>query len=502
LKAQKQPAAIIAELTAWSQPLEARSVRAIALLIFLLASCVVLMYRPFSQIEAGDEAIWDYMAQSILRGQIPYRDVIEIKSPGSAYLSAAAMVLTRLAHFPDEIAPRLLNALLAGLLASTTFLIARLYLQDTAIAMLASLIPLAPRHFPQWMVSGTQPKLEMILFGMLALLLVSKERPFWAGFFCMLSCICWQPGLLFLPVTVLSFLNRARKRSGLPVMVAGALIPILILLLYFHLAGALGDLWDWTIAFNYKVYAPRTMRSFSEAALHFCRVVIRVFRVDVLLVALSVIGLGSAIIKRIGSSAGSISSVGDALIAAPMIYLAFCLINFQSGPDLIPLFPFIGIFAGWTVLQFSQLSVRCKKLPQVVLAFLLLLIAYRAATYKPEPGLTLAQQRTEFQLISSLLGPEDRIYVHGMVELLVLTRRPNLNPYIFLDWGKDDYIAARKQGGFRSLIEEIEQQSPKIVALARLQKVSHRAELQQWVEQNYDRLEIAGYDGIYFRKRH
>src|SRR5690349_20739685 len=66
------------------------------LVAFLIGAAVVLARRPWRQLETGDEAIWDYVAQSILRGQIPYRDVIEIKTPLSAYLSAAAIAAGRL----------------------------------------------------------------------------------------------------------------------------------------------------------------------------------------------------------------------------------------------------------------------------------------------------------------------------------------------------------------------------------------------------------------------
>jgi hypothetical protein len=53
----------------------------LASLIFLFALGVTMMYRPFSQLEVGDQAIYDYIAQAILRGQTPYRDVIDIKGP-------------------------------------------------------------------------------------------------------------------------------------------------------------------------------------------------------------------------------------------------------------------------------------------------------------------------------------------------------------------------------------------------------------------------------------
>src|SRR5438128_11545740 len=97
--------------------------RRLALLAFLFGATVMMMYHPFSQPEAGDPSIYDYIAQSILRGQLPYRDVIDIKWPGSSYLSALAMLAGKPFGLRDVLAVRLLQLLLVGLLAAINFLV-------------------------------------------------------------------------------------------------------------------------------------------------------------------------------------------------------------------------------------------------------------------------------------------------------------------------------------------------------------------------------------------
>jgi hypothetical protein len=101
-----------------------------------------------------------------------------------------------------------------------------------------------------------------------------------------------------------------------------------------------------------------------------------------------------------------------------------------------------------------------------------------------------------------MLEPDDTLYVHGTTELLVLLNKPNLNPFIFFDSGKDDYIATRMYGGsFAAVIEEIESRTPKIAAVSRLQRVAHRADLKEWSEQHYQSLELPGYEEIGSRRR-
>src|SRR5436190_14319698 len=174
-------------------------------LVFVFGATVMLMYRPFSQMEGGDDAIWDYISQSIVRGQVPYRDVIENKAPGAGYLSALMIQAGKLARVRDVLAIRSGYVCLAGLLCVLTYLVAEAYFQSRLAAILAFLIPLLSTDFAVMLISGTRPKLPMIVFGLGTLLLIAKDKPFWAGFCSMLSCLCWQPGLLFTGTAVLIF---------------------------------------------------------------------------------------------------------------------------------------------------------------------------------------------------------------------------------------------------------------------------------------------------------
>src|ERR1700742_4498490 len=93
--------------------------------VFLLGAGVMLMYSPFKQIVHNDAAIYDYMAQCVLRGQVLYRDVIDSKAPGSLYISAIVMAIGKLFGVRDIIAVRAFYIVLAGVFCLTTFLVAR-----------------------------------------------------------------------------------------------------------------------------------------------------------------------------------------------------------------------------------------------------------------------------------------------------------------------------------------------------------------------------------------
>jgi DolP-mannose mannosyltransferase len=504
--------------TIWFRLTSGNNSRMFLIAAFLMGVAVILAHRPWSQMEIGDEAIWDYIAQSIVRGQVPYRDIVEIKTPLSAHMGALAILGGKLVGLRDVMSIRALHVVMVGFLSVITLLTGETYLRNRLSAIIAFLVPLASWHFAEWMAAGTEPKLPMTLFGMLSLLLFAKDRPFWAGFCSMLSCLCWQPGLLFtgsLLLVASNYFTTWRDGRALRV-VAGAVIPLAILLLYFFHVRALGDLWDWTIRYNYSIYAAETSRAFGEALIHLWHVLLRVFGAGIVVVAISLIGLMLFGIQRVRERLERKTirpgeSFRDVLLIPPLVYLGFCLINFQSGPDLIPFFPFIGLFAGWFFVETGKtfsgwLSRKNSRrlaprlVPGLALVVTAGLILYRSMVAALEQRPQLKDQDIAFETVSSRLMPFDRIYVHGTAELLVLLDRPNMNPYIFLDRGKDDYIARRLGDGFGLVIDQMELLAPKIVALSKLAKVSHRAELEGWVSAHYDKLDVSGYDGIYIRK--
>jgi hypothetical protein len=161
----------------WLERASAINTSKLVLLALLLGAAVTLMYRPFSQLEGGDAAIYDYIAQSILRGQIPYRDVVDMKGPLAPQLSALSIVLGKAVGLRDIIAIRLFQVLLVALLAGVTFLTADAFFQSRAAGLIAFLIPLVFPTYLEMMTAGTQPKLPMMLFGMLSLLLIARDRP-------------------------------------------------------------------------------------------------------------------------------------------------------------------------------------------------------------------------------------------------------------------------------------------------------------------------------------
>ena len=523
----KQPTSI--EVTTGSSVLQAISEIAgrieqddrdyrIAIAALLFGIIVVLLYSPLRQSEGGDSAGYDYIAQSILRGQIPYRDVVDIKTPVSVYLSALAMAAGKIVGLRDVIAVRLFQALLVGLLSVVTFRVARIYFQSSMVGLIAFVFPLMSHKFAEWMMVGTQPKLPMILFGMLSVLFIARDKPLLAGITSMLAFLCWQPGLMYTGSAFLIFsryLTSWRDWRAAKVLL-GAALPLVVVFGYFYLHGAFGDLWAWTITFNYSVFRPETHRAPLHALAHLWSVLRRVYGVDIVLVLVGVVGFLAFVVDRIRAKASPSRQQDlfkDAILIPQIVYFGFCIINLQGGPDLLPFIPFMGMFLGWLLVGLgrvlsSRLASRAKPIvmrwdlliPGFALLAMIFVAMGRGTFYRIPPGFTLQDQDAQFQALSDLLGPDDKIYVHGSVELLVLLQRPNLNPYTFLNQGIDRFASSRRSGDFNLILDEMEAQRPKLVALSRLRTVASRDLLERWVSEQYDKLDSFTDSDVYVRK--
>lgn len=472
----------------------------------VVATLVYSQSEFWNQPSGGDRANWDYFAQVIARGGVPYRDVVNIKSPLSAYIGAAAILMAKPFGLRDVIAIRITFILLASLTLAFTFLVALDYFKSLRIALLAATIMLTFNSFARFNAGGIQPKTPMVLFGLLTLWAIIKDRPLAAGAFGMLSALSWQPGLLFAGAAWLAFsryLTKWRDRKMIE-LVIGASAPLIILLVYFWAAGALESFYLWNIHFNATVYGPNEMRSPANFFIHLGKLLNGFYRNSRWFFYIAAAGLGIAIWQAVrrGFKRGSHylreSAPAHAAVIAPITYFAFCMIDIQSGPDLIPLVPFVSIFAALAITRAingaSEILRRAR--PKAnraaienwasVLAMAFIFYSNVSGVFFFERGfLTLKDQDPAIKEMVSHLGPDDKIFVYGRSEILALSGLTNASKYFLLDRGKADYLDQIEPGGFAGWLERLKAERPKIVALDRLGSDDKVKQLEEWVGTDY-----------------
>lgn len=474
-------------------------------IVLLGAGLVYSQTQFWNQASTGDRANWDYFAQVIARGGVPYRDVVNIKSPLSAYIGAAAILVSKPLGLSNVLAVRLTFFALAVLTLGFTFLVALDYFKSTRVALFAATVMLTFDTFARINGGGIQPKTAMALFGLVTLWAIDKDRPLTAGFFGMLSALAWQPGLLFVGAAILAFsryLTSWRDKKTLKTL-ASAAIPLAITLLYFWAAGALEGFYLWNIHFNATVYAPHELRSLENFFKHMYYLLNGPYLNSRAYFYVALAGVCIAIWReshraiKVGGRHLLERASTHAVIIAPLVYFGFCMIDIQSAPDLIPLLPFVAIFAAvaidLVVEQAANLLARAQMNRGAIESWasvaIVAFILYRnvSGAFFFDPGFpTLKDQVPAVAEITSHLEPGDKIYVYGRTEILVLSGLTSVDKHFLLDRGKAGYLDQVEPGGFAGWLERLKSQRPKIVVLSRLGKDGATQPLLDWIAAEYE----------------
>lgn len=491
-----------------SKRLEWLTVKRLFFFTLILSAIIYSQFQIFKQPIRGDRANWEYFAQVIARGGIPYRDVVNIKSPLSAYIGAAAIVATRPFGVRDIYAVRFAFILLGIITTGLIFLTAFAYFNSRATAILAAIIFLAFDSFIVANSAGIQPKTPMILFGVAALLCIRRDLPFAAGAFSMLSALSWQPGLLFLGAAGLAFSRYLTVWRDLKVvkLIIGAALPLALMLAHLWAGGAARDFYLWTIDFNFNVYAPGELKPLSRFEGYLGRMWRTYYRNERAFLALTIIGffLWSGLEARDAIKNGRRRLLDrapyHAIAISFLVYFFFCAINVQGSADSFPFLPFIAFFSAFILVLALKLAVslslrlaRLAPYPIAVQSAALLLLGVvvfvmgvgDSFKYRRK-ALRLQEQEAEVKEITSHLEPGDKIFVHGPTEILVLANLPNASKYFFLDRGKDLYLTKVEEGGFDGWFEKLKAERPKIVGMTRLRKVARKKDFNHWLEAEYE----------------
>ena len=232
----------------------------IAVLLIVLVTIVIqLPYSPVFARLGVDSGIFAYGGQQILEGQLPYREFWDHKPPAVFYLNALAIFIV--GQTPWAI---WWLGLVWIICTSLVFFFVMRRLTGLGPALFSTLIFTITLHHPDIYQRGNFPEVYSLLFQVLTIGFVinyfSSKRDRWIfgiGILTSISFlfkfICIALGLASLG-TILYFdiKRRARRRALTHLLLFGiaALVPIVMVLLYWASQGALQDLWDAVITYN------------------------------------------------------------------------------------------------------------------------------------------------------------------------------------------------------------------------------------------------------------
>lgn len=348
----------------------------IGLLISLLSIFLWTKYGLLKFPITPDMGKFLYGAQELLKGRMPYKNLFDPKTPLTFILPALGMFLFENLGLSNILAGRITTLICGATTIFFTFLLADELLENQLTAIVSSIILSSFPGFAWGSLSG-RSKIFVACFGLISLYSLKKEKYFSAGFFSSLSGLTWQPGGVFIfPVLLYTFLKEKNNKKKSFWALSGIILPVILIISFFALNGALKELIYQTISFPLIHVSSRgetILRGkelFNILAFYGIRSIFFIF-------GLSGFFLIITKYKKIWKS----KSFWLFFCLAFSLIFAYTCIDIQYWPDLLPLLPFIGVFCGYFFKEtFNRLSKKPNRLHYVLLILILLPSLYLLTT--------------------------------------------------------------------------------------------------------------------------
>ncbi len=242
-----------------------RSIVWLSFALALAAALALLAATTFMTPVSNDAGAYLAVADTILAGKLPYRDIFDHKTPGIYYTFASVLALSGRSLWAVQLAQALTVAGMAGLVGWLTW---RLW--GRLAGGLALLLALYGGAAYQGGHLTTEAWVALFTAATLTALLhrpgqaPSGRAWLLAGGLVGLAALFKQTGLLLLPALALwaASINGGSRQVGRRwlALAAGCAVPLLLTAAYFAVQGALPDLWRDAVWVNLSNY-PRASYS-------------------------------------------------------------------------------------------------------------------------------------------------------------------------------------------------------------------------------------------------
>lgn len=469
-------------------------------ILFLFALLIYALYG-FHGTLVRDDAIYAYSGQRMAAGIPPYVSIFDHKGPLSPILAGLGVVLGRIFQIDDLFAVRLVFFVISALSVSLVYLLGLHLFRSARIGIVCALTFAAFDGFASYAASGPQAKTPMVLFEILSLLLISQRRWFWAGLCGSLAFLTWQPAIILILVSIVVAFVQTKENRFLAVgkTMLGACVPIIVVFAYFLYKDSVNELLEGLVFFNitHLDRGPTTLLS------HIKKPVAAVAWGYTTMLLPICVGLAMDLSLYFQDRTPGEYSVGDILqtrfspilLSFPAPFL-WSLIDFQWIADFYFFLPYAAIGFGKFV-DFAAQGYSGKNTKGVnnchrhfvfaTIIFVLIGICI-INSIKTGNNELLDQRRAAYE-IETRFGRNMKLVSIGCPELLVLLRRSNPNPYVFIINGIDNRIDADYENGFKGWIKNLEYYDPDVIAFGTTEG-KHTDTLVNWLEMKYKKEQV------------
>jgi hypothetical protein len=278
---------------------------------------------------------------------------------------------------------------------------------------------------------------------------------------------------------------------------------------YFLLSGAFEEFVTGFVLFNLKyVERPPWQSGLFYRLTAPIGSVYRSYAVSAIPILLGALTLCVLYIWRFRRHGGSILQLlaqdrfAGLLLSLP-VAVFWILLDFQSCPDLYFVLPYLAIGFGWLLslafrglMASAEIGPVARKVCFVVLCGALVASAAVDHRISAENDRLrrdgLADQRRWAAQVEAECGSDCKLVSIGVPEVLVLLRRTNPNPFVFIIDGTDNWIEASTPGGFDGWLQELEAHDPSAIAFGPTDG-RFKPNLVEWLHAHYEETTVGGW---------
>lgn len=471
-------------------------------LVSLLVAVVLFTRFSIDGNLSRDEAIYVYGGQQLAHGVPMYVSIFDAKTPLAVMLAGLAVALGHLVGVTDLGAIRLAFFVAACLTVVAVYALGLRLFRSALAGLAAAVVFAAFQGFAADALAGPDAKTPGILFAVVSMLLVVERRWFWGAVAGALSFLVWQPLLVYaLVAMVVALLNggAGQRTRAFLLAVAGAAVPIVVTVVYFWLAGGLGELIESTLTYP-VIGLRRGPSTLSDNLNTITRVVHDSYGFGDLFwlgLALFVVLVLVHVVR--GRRRLSIA-LREPLVSVVLISLvldaAYSVSDFQGAPDLYPLLPYPALgFGGAAALLVSLVppTIPRRVAAALVLAAALVCTVAAASAYSnvTDPTAKLPAQRADACALTRMLG-HGTLYALGSPTPLALTDRRNPDRFVYLASGVSKWKVEHTNGGFGGWTREIQSAHPKVIVVSGWQD-RLRVRMGRWLHRHYESAYVGGW---------
>jgi hypothetical protein len=438
----------------------------------------------------SDSQHYFFIAERAASGVPPHVSHFDPKNALSMLVSAGAMRVGRVVGVDDVTASRVVSIAAAALAIGLTWTVAQRITGSVTAAWVATAGMLSLYRFMFVAIMGSQPKILLVLFALLSLHFVSRERPVLSGLAAGAAFLCWQPAALLLAAGPIALWMGGRGVREAAVFLLSSLLPLVVYEGYYIQHGALAEQIEqaYRFPYHYMDSFPSSMRPVWRRArwvLSISRGIDHASIVPMLFLAwLGLLWAGWWRKRSFVASEARGRPDRWYLALAAHGALASCLVSYQGFPDRFLLDPLMAIAAGWMVSGAATIVGRrigARRAHAVaVLGCVASLVVLGARGHWDFRSITgLGEQRRLGEAVGHLIEAGYSVYAVGCTHLLAFHHVDNYTPFGFFFRGVAEYLQV-KTGG-RGYVPLRDGKLPDVILVSRGKYVLD----QPWFRQNY-----------------